>query len=214
MRLSVYYGGTFDPIHLGHIAVAEAARRLLGTPVHFIPSADPPHRAPASASAEQRAEMVELAIAQHQGLACDRRELKRSGKSYSLDTLLGLRAESGNTQPFAWLIGMDAFIGLDAWHRWRALFDVTHFIIVQRPGQSLSSMSMALQQACDGRWLDTPEALSGTPSGKLYVMPLALRHESSTAIRAGLARHEDMSAFLPAVVAEYIRFHQLYASGV
>jgi len=214
LRLSVYYGGTFDPVHLGHLAVAEAACRLLRAPVHFIPSADPPHRAPASASAEQRAEMVGLAIAGHEGLVCDRRELRRSGKSYSLDTLLGLRAELGNTQPVAWLIGMDAFIGLDTWHEWRALFDLTHFIIVQRPGQAPSGMSASLQQACAGRWLDAPEALSGTPAGKLYMMPLAPRHESSTAIRAGLARRADMSACLPAAVAEYIRFHQLYASGV
>lgn len=214
LRLSLYYGGTFDPVHLGHVAVAETACRLLGTPVHFIPSADPPHRPPASASAEQRAEMVELAIAGHQGLACDRRELRRSGKSYSVETLRGLRAEFGTTQPMAWLIGMDAFIALDTWHEWRALFDMTHFIVVQRPGQSPSGMSAALQQACAGRWLDGPEALSGAPAGKLYIMPLALRHESSTAIRAGLARHEDMSACLPAAVAEYIRFHQLYASGV
>lgn len=214
MRLSVYYGGTFDPVHLGHIAVADAACRLLHTSVHIVPSADPPHRAPASASAEQRATMVELAIAGHQGLVCDRRELRRSGKSYSVDTLRGLRAELGGTQPIAWLIGMDAFIGLDGWHEWPALFDLAHFVVVQRPEQSLRSMSAGLQNACNGRWQTSPEALCSTPAGKLYIMPLALRHESSTAIRGGLARHEDVSACLPSAVAEYIRFHQLYASGV
>jgi nicotinate-nucleotide adenylyltransferase len=214
LRLSVYYGGTFDPVHLGHVAVAETACGVLHTPVHFIPSADPPHRAPASASAEQRAEMVELAIAGHRGLLCDRRELQRSGKSYSVDTLRGLRTQLGDAQPIAWLIGMDAFLGLDSWHEWTALFDLAHFVVVQRPEQSLHSMSATLQEACIGRWQDSPQALFGAPAGTLYIMPLALRHESSTVIRAGLARGQDVSSSLPAAVAEYIQFHQLYASGV
>lgn len=214
LRLSLYYGGTFDPVHLGHLAVAEAANRQFRAPVHFIPSADPPHRAPASASAEQRAEMVELAIAGHQGLACDRRELRRSGKSYSVDTLRGLRAELGPQQPIAWLIGMDAFLALDTWHAWRELFGLAHFVIVQRPEQSLANMPEALRDACTRRWLASPGALQESASGGLYIMPLALRHESSTAIRAGLAEGRDMRAHLPAPVAEYIQSHQLYASGV
>lgn len=214
MRLSVYYGGTFDPVHLGHLAVAESANRQLHAPVHFIPSADPPHRAPASASAEQRAEMVELAIAGHPGMHCDRRELRRPGKSYSVDTLRGLREASGPLQPIVWLIGMDAFLGLDTWHEWRELFGLAHFVIAQRPGQSPAAMHEALRAACAGRWLESPEALRESASGGLYIMPLALRHESSTAIRAGLAQGLDMGDYLPAPVAEYIQSHQLYASGV
>jgi nicotinate-nucleotide adenylyltransferase len=214
LRLSVYYGGTFDPIHLGHLAVAEAAHRQFQVPVHLLPSADPPHRAPVSASARQRAEMVELAIAGHPELCCDRRELNRPGKSYSVDTLRGLRAELGDAQPMAWLIGMDAFLGLDTWHHWQELFALTHFVIAERPGQSPVGMSKALQRACETRWIDSADRLQDVASGRLYRMSLTLRHESSTAIRAGLAQGSDMRAFLPKPVAEYIQTHQLYASGV
>ena len=210
----MYYGGTFDPIHRGHLAVARAAQKALHSEVVFLPSADPPHRAPTSASAWQRAEMVELAIAGHKGFSCDRRELQRAGKSYSIDTLRSIRAELGTEQPIVWLIGMDAFLGLDTWHDWLDLFTLCHFVIAQRPEQSLDSMRVSLLQACESRWLDKPSALQAKPAGCLYVLPLALRYESSTAIREGLAYRGEVDDFLPKSVAEYIKIHQLYASRV
>jgi nicotinate-nucleotide adenylyltransferase len=212
--MNMYYGGTFDPIHKGHLAVATAAQKSLHTDVVFLPSADPPHRAPTSASAIQRAEMVELAIAGHEGFSCDQRELKRSGKSYSIDTLRSLRAELGPHQPIVWLIGMDAFLGLDTWHDWLELFSLCHFVIAQRPEQSLDSINASLQQESASRWLDKPEALQTQPAGSLYVLPLTLRYESSTAIRKDLANRGVVHDFLPKSVAEYIQIHQLYASRV
>ncbi len=214
MRLNIYYGGTFDPIHLGHLAVAAAAQNTLNSPIIFLPSADPPHRAPTSASAIQRAEMVELAIAGHQGFSCDRRELNRAGKSYSIDTLRSIRAELGAEQPIVWLIGMDAFLGLDSWHDWRKLFTLCHFVIAHRPEQSLHLMSERLQQACALHWLESPDALLAKPAGSLFVLPLPLRYESSSLIRQTLAHRQYASNLLPQSVAEYIQFHQLYASRV
>jgi nicotinate-nucleotide adenylyltransferase len=214
VRLSLFYGGTFDPIHCGHLAVAAAAQKALHTSIAFLPSADPPHRAPTSASATQRAEMVELAIAGQAGFSCDRRELHRAGKSYSIDTLRSIRAELGASQPIVWLLGMDAFVGLNTWHEWQELFTLCHFVIAQRPGQSLALMPESLQHACATRWLDTPGALQEKPVGSLYILPLALRYESSTAIRKALATRGEPDGFLPQSVAEYIQIHQLYASRV
>lgn len=212
--VKVYYGGTFDPVHLGHLAVAKEAQEALHADIAFLPSADPPHRAPTSANALQRAEMVELAIAGHSGLSCDRRELERSGKSYSIDTLREIRAEQRDWQPIVWLIGMDAFVGLDTWHDWLDLFTLCHFVIAHRPGQSLDVMSARLQQECQGRWLDGPDALRVQPAGLLYSMPIDLRYESSTAVRQELLNQQGRSGLVPKTVAEYIQFHQLYASRV
>lgn len=214
MRLTLVYGGTFDPPHNGHLAVAAAAAAAFETPVHFLPSADPPHREPTAASAEQRAAMVEAAIAGDVRFACDRRELHRGGPSYSLLTLRDLRAELGPAQPIAWLIGADAFLGLDRWHAWRELFGFAHFVVVERPGRSFEAMDAELAAVCKPRWRAEPQALTQAPHGLLYRLPMPLRPESATGIRAGLRAGTDMNAQLPAPVAAYIRRHGLYPSEV
>ena len=214
MRLKLVYGGTFDPPHNGHLAVAAAAAAAFGTPVDFLPGADPPHREPTAASAEQRADMVEAAIAGDARFACDRRELRRGGPSYSLLTLRELRAELGPERPIGWLIGIDAFLGLDRWHAWRELFGFAHFIVVERPGCSFEGMGAELTAVCRPRWRDAPEALTQAPHGLLYRLPMPLRPESATGIRHGLRAGHDMNAQLPAPVAAYIRRHGLYPSGV
>lgn len=214
VRLRIYYGGTFDPVHNGHLAIAVAAQAAFNTDVILLPSADPPHRPPASASAEQRAAMVELAIAGHPGLRCDRRELLRSGKSYSVLTLRELREEHGPDQPLAWLIGIDSFLGLPSWHHWQDLFSLCHFIVVGRPGLDIEAASSVLSAACQGRWQTDPEALTLHPSGRIYPLPTALRPESATAVRHGLQTGQNMNAVLPPSVAAYIHRHGLYTSGV
>ena len=214
VRLKLVYGGTFDPPHNGHLAVAAAAAAAFQVPVDFLPSADPPHRAPTAADAEQRAAMVEAAIAGDARFACDRRELQRGGPSYSLLTLRELRAELGPTQPIAWLIGIDAFLGLDRWHAWRELFECTHFIVVERPGRLFEAMGEELAAVCRPRWRAAPAALAQAAHGLLYRLPMPLRPESATGIRTGLQAGHDMNAQLPAPVAAYIRRHGLYPSGV
>lgn len=217
VRLIILYGGTFDPVHNGHLAVALAAQALFRSDVQLLPCADPPHRPPASASAVQRAEMIELAIAGRPGLHCDRRELRRAGPSYTLLSLREWRDECGPQQPLAWLIGRDAFLGLPDWHDWQALFGLCHFIVADRPGQHTRPMPDALSAACAARWCQDPGELQTAPGGWVFRLHLPLRAESSTAIRAGLAGrrgqaggHDD----LPAPVAAYIARHGLYRSGV
>lgn len=127
MGLRIHYGGTFDPVHLGHLAIARAARDQLQVAVRLLPAADPPHRAAPGADAGQRAHMLALAIGDEPGLLLDLRELERSARqpgvpSYTVDTLRELRAELGPHQPLAWLVGADSLLGLTGWHDWEALF--------------------------------------------------------------------------------------------
>ena len=121
--LRVFYGGSFDPVHNGHLAIARAARDALHAEVALLPARDPPHKAATHADAEQRAQLLELAIEGEPGLHVDRRELQRAGPSYTVDTLAGLRAELGGAAPLAWLIGADSLLQLHTWHRWREVFD-------------------------------------------------------------------------------------------
>lgn len=214
MRLIILYGGTFDPIHNGHLAVATAAQDAFRTDVIFLPAADPPHRPPASASSSQRAEMVELAISGHPGFSCDRRELRRAGPSYSLLSLREWRAETGPRQPIAWLIGMDSFLGLPGWHAWRELFELSHFIVVDRPGHGMQALPEALERVCAQRWTDEPERLEDAPAGRVLRLQMPLREESATMIRAGLAEEHGLRTDLPQAVSAYILRNRLYATGV
>ena len=213
-RLIIVYGGTFDPIHNGHLAVAEAAQAAFKADIVFLPSADPPHRPPTSASAGQRAEMVELAIARHPGFSCDRRELLRGGRSYSLLSLQEWRAQAGPDQPIAWLIGIDAFVGLPSWHAWQSLFELSHFIVVDRPGHSMQAMPAELVSTCASRWADVPEILADSPAGRVFRLEMPLRDESSTMIRAGYAGHGGIDGTLADPVSAYILRNRLYATGV
>ncbi|WP_033480322.1 nicotinate-nucleotide adenylyltransferase, partial [Xanthomonas phaseoli] len=156
-QLHLYYGGTFDPIHLGHLAIACAARDELGACVQLVPAADPPHRPAPGATAAQRAQMLQLALADYPGLQLDTRELQRAAQcdapSYTVDTLRELRAELGPAAPIAWLLGADAFVGLHHWHQWEALFGLAHFVVAARPGTALAlADAPQLAAAVQGRW--------------------------------------------------------------
>ena len=214
MQLIIVYGGTFDPIHNGHLAVAKAAQSTFSSDIIFLPSADPPHRPPTSADANQRSDMVELAIAGHVGFSCDRRELQRGGPSYSLFSLQEWRLEAGPEQPIAWLIGMDAFLGLPSWHAWQHLFELSHFIVAERPGHNVQAISGELAKVCESRWTNDPMVLKQSPAGKVFRLNLPLRDESSTAIRDAYASKRQMNTALPDAVADYINRNCLYPSGV
>ena len=130
-------GGTFDPIHYGHLELArELCEALAFSAVRLVPAGDPPHRHVPVASANHRLAMVELAIAGNPGLEVDAREVLRQGPSYTIETLEELRAEDP-PRALALIVGADAFLGLPAWHRWRELFDLAHVVVVARPGLSL-----------------------------------------------------------------------------
>ena len=214
MSLRLLYGGTFDPVHTGHLALARSARDALAANLHFLPAADPPHRGQTGASGEQRAAMLALAIAGERGFSLDRRELARPGPSYTVDTLSELRDELGPAAPLAWLLGADAFRGLPSWHRWPRLFELAHFVVAVRSGHGLDALPAALAEAAEGRWTDAPPALSEAPAGRLFRLAFSPRPESASAIRQALAAGGGDRGWLSPAVAGYIRDHRLYRRAV
>ena len=210
MTLRILYGGTFDPVHAGHLAVAMAARDTLGAEVAFVPAADPPHRAVPGASAAHRAAMVARAIAGRPRLSLDERELRRDGPSWTVATLEEARAEAGASAPLAWLVGADAFRGLPTWHRWAALAGLAHLVVAVRPGHPLFPLPDALAAGMAGRWTDAPADLAQTPSGRLFVLDMPPHPASATALRDRLRHGADTRDWIAPAVAAYIREHGLY----
>lgn len=216
MSLRIQYGGSFDPVHCGHLALARAARDTLRATVHFMPAADPPHKGPTGADAMQRLDMLRLAVTDEAGLAIDIRELQREGPSYSIDSVLALRAELGQDTPLALLLGADSFLSLPSWRRWRELLAQVHIVIAERPGNVLATQALPPELAAisQGRWQCQPQALQQTAAGYWYRLPMPLRQESSSTLRRALEQGAPhWQQWTPAAVAQYINAHQLYRRG-
>ncbi len=218
MILRVFYGGTFDPVHNGHLAIARAAREALSSTVWLMPAADPPHRDPPGASAEHRAAMLDLAIEGQFGLRVDRRELDRAAKagdtpSYTIDTLRELRAKHGDAAPLAFLIGADSLHGFVTWKEPEALLSGAHWVVAERPGSALDEhLPPAAARLVAGRWTLDPAALHSSPGGKLLRLRQPLYTESATQIRRRIAAGETWHHMLPLPVANYIVEHGLYGA--
>jgi len=216
MRLLGILGGTFDPVHWGHVELAREVRAALGlSAVRLVPAGDPPHRAAPVATAAHRLEMVELAIEGFEGLEVDAREIARSGRSYTVLTLEDLRAEAPE-RPLALIVGADAFAGLPTWHRWTELFALAHLVVVARPGHMLDPATLAPPLAAEwaARLAGDAEDLARAGSGRIFVQPITPRPVSASAIRAELAAgHRDaVRGLLPPAVLAYIDRNQLYRS--
>ncbi len=211
----VFYGGTFDPVHNGHLAVARTVRDALSAQVALLPAHDPPHKGPTRADALQRAAMLDLAIDRERGLHVDRRELGREGPSWTVDTLIQLRGELGVEVPIVWLIGADSLLQLASWHRWRELFDLAHILVVNRPGatvdaNALSSQAPEVLAEIAPRWRDTGQLAAAAHGGFAHVVMPALRPESSTELRRRIRDGEPWQDWVPPAVAAYIVRHGLY----
>jgi nicotinate-nucleotide adenylyltransferase len=203
------FGGTFDPIHNGHLRLAlELKQHLRLDEMRLMPSHRPPHRDAPSVSSEQRVELVRAAIAECPALQLDERELKREKASYTIDSLISLRAELGEEVSLAWAMGMDAFAGLNTWHRWRELLDYAHLVVVGRPGFEVPAAGelAELLRAKQG-----PERLLEEQSRGAIVLPsLSLLDISATSIRAQIARGESPQFLLPDSVWQKIATQGLY----
>jgi len=204
-------GGTFDPIHYGHLRFAEDARAAIGLrEVLLVPAGDPPHRARPRTLAADRLAMVRLAASDFAGLRADDRELRRAGPSYTVLTLEELRAESGDT-PICLLLGMDALAELQTWHRWQDLFGLAHLVAAARPGRAAGgTLPPALAQAWHARLATAAVELAVAPSGRTFYLPIRPHVISATDLRARLARGERPADLLPPSVLAYIESHQLY----
>jgi nicotinate-nucleotide adenylyltransferase len=190
------FGGTFDPIHIGHLRAAWEASEALDAEVRIVPAKIPPHRPQPVAGAAERAAMLRAALAGQDRLALDLRELEREGPSYTFDTLTSLRAEIGGARPLVVLIGADAFAGLSEWHRWRELFDLAHMCVLTRPAQ-IPAMSGELAAEVASRTVDDMAGLREGPAGCVLNMVVSALGISATRIRALLAEGREPRWLVP-----------------
>ncbi|MFN3920659.1 MAG: nicotinate-nucleotide adenylyltransferase [Methylohalobius sp.] len=204
------YGGTFDPVHYGHLRTALEVKEALDlVEVRFVPARLPPHRAPPVASAEARRRMLEAALMDAPpGFRLDERELMRPGPSYMVDTLRSLRQELGQI-PLCLLIGMDAFLGLPTWYQWPAIFELAHVVVMTRPGYALQWPAGLAEQLL-GRQSVEKEDLPRNPAGAIYFQPVIQLDISSTFIRQCLATGRDPRYLLPDSVLALIRREGYY----
>jgi nicotinate-nucleotide adenylyltransferase len=205
-------GGTFDPIHLGHVGLAQAAlEELQLDAVLWMPSGQPGHRVTPIASATDRLAMLELAIAGKPRFRIDATELKAAVPTYTIHTLTRLRVELGAKQPLALVLGADSFLSLPTWLRWEELFDLAHIAVANRPGhlpgQSETPAALAAQMA---RRSDARDALATSPAGKIASFDMPQLDISASGIRATIARGEAPRDLLSAPVLAYIEAHGLY----
>ena len=205
-------GGTFDPVHLGHLALAESA--LAGLPlaeVLWLPSGSPGHRGSPVAAARDRLAMLKLATEGHARYRIDASELAREEPTYTVHTLTRMRAALGAAQPLVLLLGSDSFLSLPTWLRWRELLGLAHIAVAARPGWLPSDGGPAPDLAEEiARRSARPEQLAASAAGRVAFFAMPPTDISASALRAGLAEGRDMGHLLPAAVLAYIRTHQLY----
>jgi len=203
------FGGTFDPVHNGHMQVALGLGRALPfDELRLLPCGLPPHRAVPQASAADRVAMLQLAIVDTQRLVIDERELQQDGPSYMIDTLASLREELGD-EPLVLILGWDAFIGLPTWERWREIAALAHLLVVQRPGCE-GKPDSEIEALMQRHQVKEMGALMESPAGCILLHPLDVLDVSSTEIRALIAAQKDAGELLPAAVWAYIKEHDLY----
>jgi nicotinate-nucleotide adenylyltransferase len=203
----VLFGGTFDPVHLAHIACAKAVSALLHSPVHLLPNAEPPHRDQPFSSSAQRLAMLSLACEGDKMLVIDDWELRQTGPSYSVDTLRHFRRVDADaaTRPLILLIGADSFASLHRWHQWQAFAALCHLIVAPRPGapRAAEEVLAAFVEA------DDIETLLKQPAGRRFMLNEPTLGISSSAIRHDL-REKGQSSAINGKVFDYIQRQGLY----
>ncbi len=209
-------GGTFDPIHYGHLRLAEEMlEQAQLSEIRFIPTGTPPHRDAPRAGASHRLEMVRLALNGRKGFVLDDREVHRHDPCYTVDTLTALRAELGADLPLCLLMGGDAFLQLDTWHEWERLFELAHIIVGHRPGFPIDERMNEAKPALQRHFLSRRReagALRDSPSGAVVVLSIPALDISATDLRQRITQHRSIRYLLPDSVADYIQLHHLYTS--
>jgi nicotinate-nucleotide adenylyltransferase len=210
-------GGTFDPIHFGHLRLAEEAREMLGLArVRLIPAGQPPHRGTPRCSSTDRLAMARLAVAGNPAFEVDDGEIRTATRSYTVLTLERLRAEFGPARPLVLILGADAFQGLPTWHRWQDLFALAHIAVANRPGYAAhgerwtEALPPALADTCAGRFTRDPARLGATPAGLVTPFDMTPLDLSASRVRELLAGGRSVRYLLPDSVLDYIGLHHLY----
>lgn len=203
------FGGTFDPVHVGHLRAAMELREILALDeLRFVPCGEPPHRDPPVESGARRIAMLEAALAHEPGCVVDRREVERGGPSYTVDTLAALR-EDLPAAHLCLLLGHDAWVGLDRWHRWREVFEYAHVVVADRPGSNEppGDVLAAEQRA---RQVTEAAALRAQSHGALMSSEITRLEISSSRLRAFAAAGHSLRYLVPDAVNELIVSKQYY----
>jgi nicotinate-nucleotide adenylyltransferase len=209
-RVVGVFGGTFDPFHGAHLRMARAFVKEVGlTELKLIPAGQPYHRDnDSTASAADRLEMVRLGVANDAEMHADDREIRRAGRSYTIDTLEEVRAEIGPDAPLWFLVGSDSLARLHTWKRWSELFDLAHLAVAMRPGFDAERLPQEVQTAWHDRL--ALQATTTRPSGTILRLALEPLDLSASNIRDLLTRDDDVSRLVPPAIAAYILKHGLY----
>lgn len=205
-------GGSFDPIHNGHLRTAVELREKLGlSEVRLVPCGQPPHRGGPVASADQRVAMLRLAIARESGLLIDEQELQRAGPSYTYYTLSAIRERDARA-PLCLIIGADQFVNFETWHRWKEIPQLAHLVVVYRPGWNLSGQiaNAELAQYVQEHLVDDTAMLRAAPAGLLYFAQVSQMDIASSRIRELVAAGLSARYLVPDTVWEYIQKQHLY----
>ncbi|MEO6081213.1 MAG: nicotinate-nucleotide adenylyltransferase [Steroidobacteraceae bacterium] len=204
------FGGTFDPVHHGHLRTAFELREALRlAEVRFLPTGNPPHREHAQATAEMRLALVQAAVADEPGFSVDDRETRRSGPSYSVDTLAELRAEFPH-RSICLMLGMDAFLGLPNWHRWREILELAHVVVAHRPGWKAPTQG-PLGEVMVDRGTGSVRDLHDATAGHIFVHAVTQLEISSTELRQLIARGRNPRYLVPDSVCKLLRETGWYA---
>lgn len=209
-QLTGLFGGTFDPVHCGHVHLVEAAIEQTSLDcLRVIPCQHPPHRAMPVASATQRLAMLRLALTPYPEVIIDTCELERAEPSYAFTTLSGLR-EQDSESAFCWLMGLDAFQGFAQWYRWQDILDLTHLLVVHRPGYQLQQ-SEASKALLEQRQVDSESALRQKKAGAIMLVELDAPDISATDVRQRLAENKSVSGVVPDNVITWLQNNPVYS---
>lgn len=210
------FGGTFDPVHFGHLRLAEESIAHLGLAgVRWIPAGHPPHRGTPQVTPAQRLEMVLRSTAGNERFSVDAGEVEAAAPSYTVLTLERLRRELGSEQSLVLLVGADAFAGLATWHRWREIFSLAHVAVSHRPGFPVEVASLPADLATEFSTRRQPDAevLKASPAGAIVTFAMTQLAISATQIRTLLSNGKSARYLLPDAVLDYIRTHSLYRNA-
>lgn len=203
------FGGTFDPIHYGHLRTAfEVLQALRFSEVRFVPSGDPPHRGQTFAAAGLRLEMVRAAVQDQSGFVVDDCEFKRDGPSYTVDTLAAMREEHSD-RALGLIVGMDAFLGLTSWYRWDEILNLAHIVVAHRPGWQVPDQG-DIGELISAHRSTCVDDLHQTLHGHIHIHAVTQLEIASTEIRELIAAGRDPRFLMPDVVRDLIVENSCY----
>ncbi|OTA18094.1 nicotinate-nicotinamide nucleotide adenylyltransferase [Xenorhabdus vietnamensis] len=209
--IQAIFGGTFDPIHYGHLRPVEALAQLAGLKrVILLPNHVPPHRPQPEATARQRLEMVRLAVQDNPLFTVDTRELERQTPSYTVETLKSFRQEIGEQYPLAFIVGQDSLQTIHTWYKWEELLDICHLLVCSRPGYQNQLSAPEMQRWLEKHQISSPYPLSQKPHGYIYLAATPLLNISATDIRQRHQQGISCDDLLPSLIQNYINSQRLY----